>query len=311
MKTTEVLQNLIELFKSDKIPEAIAIATFPSFDVPANHWSLLNRLLLYFSGTRDARGYRQWESAGRHVKKGAKAIYILAPSVRKREKPEKKKADPEEGKPEEGTPAGNSRRSASPGPITSFISVPVFPAEATDGEPLDYQKLPVPQVPLMGLADKWELSIKAVPGNNIFLGSYSPAKQTIELATDEEKVFFHELAHHAHKLIMGNLKAGQDWRQEIVAELSSQALCRLVGKGAKDTLGNSYQYIAHYARDAGLSPVAGCLAVISDVEQVVNLILKESPRDFIQSCPGMNKQDLAGNTHGILQQGGRQIQSNL
>ncbi len=310
-KTAEVLQNIIELFKSGKVPEAIAIATFPSFDIPANHWSLMNRLLLYCSGARDARGYRQWEKIGRHVKKGAKAIYILAPMTTshmrkrsfiatkrslipiKRGKPateeerrdegeypwgkENPEDNPEEEKSPE-SPAENPGRQGNRIATTGFISVPVFPVEDTEGEPLAYQELPIPQPPLLELARKWGLSIKAVPGNNLFLGSYSPAKQAIELATAEEKVFFHELAHHAHKLVMGEIKTGQDWRQEIVAELSSQALCRLVGKSAEDTLGNSYRYIARYAKEAGITPVAACLKVVSDVEKVVNLILREDPQ---------------------------------
>ena len=45
----------------------------------------------------------------------------------------------------------------------------------------------------------------------------------------EESVFFHELAHAAHEKVKGTLKAGQDPLQEVVAELSAQALCRMVG----------------------------------------------------------------------------------
>nr|HPL48513.1 hypothetical protein [Smithella sp.] len=67
--------------------------------------------------------------------------------------------------------------------------------------------------------------------------------------------------------------------QEIVAELSAQALCRIIGKHADSTLGNSYRYIAHYAKEAGMNPVHACLQVIGDVEAVLKLILKQEPEE--------------------------------
>jgi antirestriction protein ArdC len=62
--------------------------------------------------------------------------------------------------------------------------------------------------------------------------------------------------------------------QEIVAELSAQALCRMVGKQARDTTGNSYRYIQSYSEKLKLSPQAACLKVMSETEKILNLILK-------------------------------------
>ena len=61
-------------------------------------------------------------------------------------------------------------------------------------------------------------------------------------------------------------------RFTIVAELSAQALCRIVGK-QQDTTGNSYRYIEHYAKKINLSPWAACLKVMAETEKVLNLIL--------------------------------------
>ena len=58
-----------------------------------------------------------------------------------------------------------------------------------------------------------------------------------------------------------------------MAELSAAVLCQIVGKTSK-FLGNSYQYIERYASQARLTPAQGCLKVLSDVESVLNLILK-------------------------------------
>ena len=76
-RVREVLTGILERFKSGDIPEAIALASYPRMDIPSGQWSLLNRTLMFISGTDDARGFRQWEKANRFVKKGSKAIYIL------------------------------------------------------------------------------------------------------------------------------------------------------------------------------------------------------------------------------------------
>ena len=76
----------------------------------------------------------------------------------------------------------------------------------------------------------------------------------------------------AHQRILGELKRGQDWKQEIVAELSASVLCKIVGKTSKH-LGNNYRYIEGYAKEANLTPWQGCMRVISDTEKVLNLIL--------------------------------------
>ncbi len=93
------------------------------------------------------------------------------------------------------------------------------------------------------------------------------------MATSSECVFFHELAHSAHHIIKGNLSAGQDPFQEIVAELSAQALALMVGKSAEDYAGNGYRYIERYAKEAGMKAHTACLKVLAETEKVLNLIL--------------------------------------
>jgi len=105
-----------------------------------------------------------------------------------------------------------------------------------------------------------------------YAGYFCQEQKEIALATREESVFFHELAHAAHQRISGELKGGQEWKQEIVAELSAASLCKIVGKTSK-FLGNQYQYIEQYAREANLTPWQACMKVLSDVEKVLNLIL--------------------------------------
>jgi hypothetical protein len=121
--------------------------------------------------------------------------------------------------------------------LTSFKAVPVFKVEDTHGEPLDYQNIELPDLPLMDRAQEWGIDVKAVPGNYRYYGYFSPGRKEIALATEDELVFFHELAHAADFIIKGNLKPGQDVLQEITAELSAQALARIAGKSTQDTTG--------------------------------------------------------------------------
>jgi antirestriction protein ArdC len=205
---------------------------------------------MWLNGTHDARGYRQWEEVGRHVKKGATAFHIFAPRLVKEKK--------ENGEEDFG--------------LLGFLQVPVFCYEDTEGEPLNYQKTGIKSFHLIEKAQEWGLNVHAISGNDVCWGAYNGKE--IKLPTPEEVVFFHELSHHAHKLVLGELVPGQDWKQEIVAELSAEALSRIVGL-KQETTGNSYKYIESYAAQAGLSPVMACLQVLSDTEKVLKLILQE------------------------------------
>ena len=259
-KVKQVLNVILEKFKSGEIPEAIAMASFPIPDIPSSRWSFTNRTLMFLAGTADARGFRQWKRANRWVKKGAKAIYILVPCF-------KKQIDDETGDEKEV--------------LRFFKTSPVFMYEDTEGESLDYENIELPRLPLLEKAKQWGISVKAIPGNYRFRGYYSPERHEIALATPEEKTFFHELAHASHEKIKGSLKNGQDPLQEIVAELSAQALCRLVGKQTNDTTGNSFRYIERYAEELSMTPHTACLKVLGETEKVLNLILNGA-QDGIQ-----------------------------
>lgn len=247
-----VLNGILKAFETGDIPEAIAIASFPIPDIPSAKWSIANRTIQFIFGTSDARGYRQWQEAGRQVNKGAKCIYILAPCIKKH-----KDEETEEEKLV----------------LTSFKAVPVFRVEDTEGEPLDYQNIELPDLPLIERAYYWGIDVKAVPGSYSYYGYFVPGSKEIALATPAEKTFFHELAHAADYILKGHLKPGQDPFQEITAELSAQALARIAGKSAEDTTGNSYRYIKGYAEKLNLDPHKACLKVLSDCEKILNLIL--------------------------------------
>ena len=253
-KVQAVLNGIVEAFENGIIPEAVAIASFPApKGLPSSKWSIRNRTIMALSGTIDARTYKMWGEVDRFVKKGSKATHILAPCFYKKD------ADEDTGEEEMV--------------LKFFKCVPVFRAEDTDGEPLEYQNIELPDLPLLDRAKEWGIDVKAVPGNLQWYGYYSPNRKEIALATSSEKTFFHELAHSADHIIKGKLHPGQHPIQEATAELSAQALCRLVGKSMDDTTGNSFRYIKHYAERLNMTPVQVCLRVLSDVEAILNLIL--------------------------------------
>jgi len=250
-RVKNVLNSILQRFETGDIPEAIAYSMFPFLDVPSARWSLLNRTLMFLSATMDARGYKQWHNVNRYVKKGSKAFYIIVPYLKtiEDELDERKYT------------------------LKGFGVKAVFRVEDTDGEPLEYENIELPDVPLMERAEEWGISVRAIPGNYQYYGYFSVDRKEIAIATNQECVFFHELAHCADYLLNGRLKKGQDPLQEIIAELSAHALAIIVGKSAEDTVGNSYRYIQKYADQLNMSLHTACLKVMSQVEQVLNLIL--------------------------------------
>ncbi|MFH1051030.1 MAG: antirestriction protein [bacterium] len=248
-KIKSVLDNILEQFRTGDIPQAIAHAKFPIPNIPSTKWSLLNQLIMVFSGTADARGFQQWKQVKRNVIKGSKAIHILVPWLKKDDENE------------------NISK------LLGFMAKPVFRAEDTEGEPLEYEGIKLPELPLLDKAIDWGIEVKAVFGSDQYYGYYKPSKKEICLASPEERTFFHELSHVAHEKVIGKLQNGQHPAQEIVAELSAQALCRIVGKTMDSQVGNSYRYIEGYAMKMECSAYTACLKLLSEVDKVLNLIL--------------------------------------
>lgn len=259
-KEKQILHELVELFKSGQALETISKTVLPAPNIPSAKWSLTNRILMVLQGTNDARGFRQWQKEERYVKKGSKAIYILAPMTVKR------MFELDDGTQEEKQF------------ISGFRLLPVFRFEDTDGEPLDQlDLLPQEPPPLIEAAEHFGLEVKYQGFLGSYYGYFSSDSKEIVLCTHDSAVYFHELAHAAHNRITTGLKPGQDPTQEIVAELSAAVLARLYR--IKWDL-NAYNYIESYSK--GKNVAAACVKVLAEVEKVLAEILKpQSP-----SCLG-------------------------
>lgn len=248
-RIAEATNKILELFKTGNVPETIAILTHPKIKLPSNKWSLRNRLIMYLQGTQDARGFLMWKEAGRRVKAGSKSIYILAPQIIKKENEEETK---EEYK------------------LIGFRAIPVFKAEDTQGKPLEYENIPLPEFKFLDVAKSWGLKVEGIGFISNYYGAYSPSENKILMASPEEEVFYHELAHASHDRT-GLLNKRNSVQKEIVAEFCSAVLCYLVNKKT-DRLGNAYKYLQSYCGDKPVHEEV--LNLISDIEKVLKLILE-------------------------------------
>ncbi len=241
----EAMNCLIQIFDAENL-EKVAHAVFKGNDVPSDKWSFLNRILMFLNNTEDARGFNQWKQAGRYIKKGSHAFYILAPMF--------KKVIDEKTLEEKQILAG-------------FKGIPVFRFEDTEGAPIISEglKLEIPYE-FNGIIQELGLKVDAVRFNGAVYGSYNPSRKEIKLASPEIDVFLHELSHAVDDRLNG-LKAGQHKDQEVTAEFSGAVIGYLMGY--KLPLGNVKSYIEHYS----FKELINCLGRI---ERIVGYIIERT-----------------------------------
>lgn len=246
------LEQIVNLFSSQELTKTVSIAMIKTKGKPCDKWSFTNKILMLVQGTADARGYRQWQEVGRHVKKGTHAIHILGPKlVTVTVKNEKTGEDEEEKR------------------IAGFYSVPVFRFEDTEGKELErYQPKNIP--PLMDIAARIGVSVEYDSLTGAY-GAYSPRENKIILSTEEPATFYHELVHATQNYLFKDLKGGQDKEQEAIAELGACVLADLYGHDVKN---NAWSYIAGYAE--GRTPEAVgrlCIKVLEKTYKILSFIL--------------------------------------
>jgi hypothetical protein len=256
-----VLSRIVQLFSTTELHRTVATVYIQTAGRPCERWSIGNLLLMYMAGTMDGRTYGAWKSVGRHVKKGAKAFYILEPRYIT-----KAKTDPETGEPvlHEGKPVTYQV-------LAGFRPSPRFRYEDTEGKPLQEEYRPKQIPPLMNVAQKWGVNVSYKNTRAGEQGYFEPLTNSIVLCVEDPSVFFHELAHKAHGKIE-ELKPGQDSEQEAIAELAACTLSEIYGYDVK---GSSYDYIASYARSHSPEQVGRlCMKVLDKVKKVLDLILR-------------------------------------
>jgi len=251
-RISSAIDKILNLFQSGNIPETIAILTNPKINIPLSNWSLRNKLIAFTNGTQDARGFLSWKQSSRTIKANSKAFYILAPCIVKT-----KKEEEEELK------------------LIGFKPTAVFRVEDTHGKALDYENIPVPEFKFLDVARSWGLKVEGIGFQSGLYGAYSSSEKKIFMASPEEEVFFHELAHASHDKT-GLLNKRTKKQKEIIAEFSSAVLIYLSNKKT-DRLGNAYEYLKSYCGDKDINKEV--LNLISDIEKVLNLILEVDKND--------------------------------
>ncbi len=238
MVTTEnarkVLDNLVERLDSEVIACFVEKRLFArEADIPMRKWSMLNQLTAYFSGTSDARGFRQWQAVGRHVTKGSRALYILVPMIRI------KTATTAEAQTQETEEQEREY-------LAGFRAMPVFRVEDTEGEPLVYQSeldaFDPSRFPLFDIAKTLGVTVTTAVTESCY-GWYSNDQKLIALGTDDVTTFFHELSHAVDSHLPGT--SDDTALRECAAELSSCFLCHLYRLPPHD--GHTKAYLENFS----------------------------------------------------------------
>lgn len=259
-KASAALSRIVQIFSTSELHRTVATVYIQTAGKPCGSWSIGNLLLMYLAGTKDGRTYVAWQHAKRYVKKGSKAFYILEPRFVTKVRTDQKTGEPVlvEGKP------------VAYQVLAGFKASPRFRYEDTEGEPLQEFR-PRQMPPLMNVAERWGVKVRYENTTRGEQGYFEPGTNSIVLCVEDPSTFFHELAHKAHSKIE-QLKQVQDPEQETIAELAACTLSEMYGY---DTKGNSYDYVAHYARAHTPEQVGRmCMRVLDKVKKVLDIILR-------------------------------------
>jgi hypothetical protein len=247
------LEKVVQLFSTARLPDLCAKALVSAPEKPSSNWSMGNQLLMLLAGTADARGFRQWQDVGRHVRRGSKAFYILGPVfIKKRLDDTNDPTDEEEVE-----------------VLVGFRTIPVFRYEDTEGAELPTYK-PRDPPPLLEVAERFGMKVQYLRLSAGILGYTDYERQVIGLATEDWTTFFHELAHATHRSYEPKSGHGQEPEAETVAQLVAATLARLYGR-PDDSF--SWTYIAGQAQSTNPREVGAlCMRVLDRAKRVLDLI---------------------------------------
>lgn len=267
-KAEEAAADILRAFENpSNLPKPLAQVFVHRRDgSPCRDWSWRNQLIVAIRGHSEARGFRQWEQAGRRVKTGEKAFRILSPLARKvvDEESEKEKTA-----------------------VYGFKGTPVFGYDQTEGEPLPNRNFDTDQwldsLPLREVARAWGLSVAAYNGQGgSYLGAYRH-RQGIALGVENLSTWCHELVHAADDR-NGKLK-GKKVRKETVAELGGAVLLSILGYEREADLGGCWECIKSYAGEERIDVLAACGRVLDRTCEAVALILDTAEELQAGVCP--------------------------
>ena len=304
--TNKLEQGVKDLFESDKYADYLK--TMSQF----HSYSTRNTILIHMQMPQasSVAGFNAWiNKFSRHVKKGEKAISILAPTpftIRE----EKEKLDPKTKLPvldDNGLPVIETTERQ----IARFKVVSVFDVSQTDGKPL-----PELIKNITGNVEQYEAFIDALRATSPLPIVFEPLPEDTDgLCLDGEKIviregmsevqtvsaIIHEITHamlHDRSLVVegdGQAKLIDRRTEEVEAESVSYAVCQHFDIETGD---NSFGYLATWSRGKELKELNASLDVIrkTAAEMIENIegkfqeIIKERGIELEQVQIGVSEQ---------------------
>lgn len=309
---TRLEKNLEELFNNDRFQDMLDV-------MASGHHYSFNNVLMIASQKPEAtmvRGFKQWQTLGRHVLKGEKSIDILVPSFKK---VEVQKIDEKTGevlRDQNGDPESEVKQS-----ITGFMVGKVFDVSQTDGKDIpnvrDFIQRDLQSTE--SLTELYDRFIDRINQNDqisltiqeeahpmeTYGGYYNRQTDDIVIntavsTTAEQKfrVLIHEYAHSQLHNQENDLKDLPRGHREAQAECTAYIVSQYYGF---DTDLSSTGYIATWAQDLGLAKQA-----IQEVQNVsretinqINSLQSEKIQEFYHTVDGeLTKKTLEDN-YGI------------
>jgi hypothetical protein len=132
----------------------------------------------------------------------------------------------------------------------------------------------IDDLPFIGKAREWGVTVKIVPTLRKRLGHYDKDRREILLVSLDAQTFLHELGHVAIESLGGAITHTQLQWMEVMAELAALALCHLVIGKPDQGLRSAYYHIFLNAVVLGMSPVEACIEVFHETEHIIKHILE-------------------------------------
>ncbi|MGA3436056.1 hypothetical protein ACA590_14375 [Lactiplantibacillus plantarum] len=262
-------QQILKLTDSDRFKQYLnTLAKF-------HHDSARNIDLIYAQNPQATQvaGFKQWQTAfNRTVKRGAKAIRIAAPIIKKLTPAEKKRLDTTDER-----------------AIVGYRYLPVFDVSQTSGEPVlsakdfvkenlaDHQNVTSLYNAFKDyLNQQTDLKVSEVPlaTLNGAKGYFQPSTNEIVIGGDEPdnalklKTLYHEYAHSQLHGLKSAFKDRPRAYQETQAEAVAYVAMQNIGV---DTSNYSLGYVATWAKDKAVIHSA-----LSEIQQVSNKVIELS-----------------------------------
>ena len=262
-------QQILKLTDSDRFKQYLN--TLDKF----HHYSARNIDLIYAQNPQATQvaGFKQWQTAfNRTVKRGAKAIRIAAPIIKKLTPAEKKRLDTTDER-----------------AIVGYRYLPVFDVSQTSGEPVlsakdfvkenlaDHQNVTSLYNAFKDyLNQQTDLKVSEVPlaTLNGAKGYFQPSINEIVIGGDEPdnalklKTLYHEYAHSQLHGLKSAFKDRPRAYQETQAEAVAYVAMQNIGV---DTGNYSLGYVATWAKDKAVIHSA-----LSEIQQVSNKVIELS-----------------------------------